>query len=179
MKFEQSEYDSTFGNEVSGVSFDGTGKVGTYLYTAPEIEQGWPHIDEKVAISSSNMLQIRLCLTLLVCNLIDSSKLLRNYCFLTILNKFQVDMYSLGIVFFELWHPFATLMERSIILSDLKQKWKLPPAWASEFPEQAVLLQRLVAPSPSDRPSALEVLQDALPPRMEDEWLKGHLLYII
>ncbi|CAN6448832.1 unnamed protein product [Victoria cruziana] len=133
LKFEQSEYDSSFGNEVSGVSFDGTGKVGTYLYTAPEIEQGWPHIDEKV------------------------------------------DMYSLGIVFFELWHPFATLMERSIILSDLKQKWKLPPAWASEFPEQAVLLQRLVAPSPSDRPSALEVLQDALPPRMEDEWLKDIL----
>ncbi|XP_031478528.1 eIF-2-alpha kinase GCN2 isoform X2 [Nymphaea colorata] len=133
LKFEQSEYDPSFGNEVSGVSFDGTGKVGTYLYTAPEIEQGWPHIDEKV------------------------------------------DMYSLGIVFFELWHPFATVMERSVILSDLKQKWKLPPVWASEFPEQAVLLQRLVASSPSDRPSALEVLQDALPPRMEDEWLKDIL----
>jgi translation initiation factor 2-alpha kinase 4 len=27
---------------------DGTGQVGTYFYTAPEIEQGWPKIDEKV-----------------------------------------------------------------------------------------------------------------------------------
>lgn len=29
-------------------SVEGTGQVGTYLYTAPEIEQGWPKIDEKV-----------------------------------------------------------------------------------------------------------------------------------
>lgn len=29
-------------------SLDGTGAVGTYFYTAPEIVQGWPHIDEKV-----------------------------------------------------------------------------------------------------------------------------------
>ncbi|OMO69391.1 hypothetical protein CCACVL1_19532 [Corchorus capsularis] len=27
---------------------DGTVQVGTYFYTAPEIEQGWPKIDEKV-----------------------------------------------------------------------------------------------------------------------------------
>lgn len=32
----------------TGVSVDGTGQVGTYFYTAPEIEQGWPKIDEKV-----------------------------------------------------------------------------------------------------------------------------------
>jgi translation initiation factor 2-alpha kinase 4 len=30
-------------------SLEGTGQVGTYLYTAPEIEQGWPKIDEKVS----------------------------------------------------------------------------------------------------------------------------------
>lgn len=29
-------------------SLEGTGAVGTYFYTAPEIVQGWPHIDEKV-----------------------------------------------------------------------------------------------------------------------------------
>lgn len=27
---------------------DGTGQVGTPFYTAPEIEQGWPQINEKV-----------------------------------------------------------------------------------------------------------------------------------
>ena len=34
--------------ETVGVSVDGTGQVGTYFYTAPEIEQGWPKINEKV-----------------------------------------------------------------------------------------------------------------------------------
>jgi hypothetical protein len=30
---------------------DGTGQVGTYFYTAPEIEQKWPQINEKVSNS--------------------------------------------------------------------------------------------------------------------------------
>ncbi len=34
--------------DVTTGSLDGTGQVGTYFYTAPEIAQGWPHIDEKV-----------------------------------------------------------------------------------------------------------------------------------
>lgn len=85
-------------------------------------------------------------------------------------------MYSLGVVFFELWHPFVTAMERQIVLSDLKQKGELPPAWIAEFPEQASLLQRLMSPSPSDRPSATELLQNAFPPRMEYELLDSKLL---
>ena len=32
----------------TSASLEGTGAVGTYFYTAPEIQQGWPHIDEKV-----------------------------------------------------------------------------------------------------------------------------------
>ena len=83
----------------------------------------------------------------------------------------QADMYSLGVVFFELWHPFGTAMERHVILSDLKQKGKLPPAWVGEFPDQALLLRRLMSSSPSDRPSATDLLQNAFPPRMEYELL--------
>lgn len=80
-------------------------------------------------------------------------------------------MYSLGIVFFELWHPFGTAMERQIVLCDLKQKGELPPSWVAKFSEQEALLRRLMSPSPSDRPSATELLQDALPPQMEYELL--------
>lgn len=133
LKLEQVDQDSFFPTDATGVSMDGTGQVGTYFYTAPEIEQGWPKIDEKA------------------------------------------DMYSLGVVFFELWHPFVTAMERHIVLSDLKQKGELPPAWIAEFPEQASLLQRLMSPSPSDRPSATELLQNAFPPRMEYELLDNIL----
>ncbi|KAL5703428.1 non-specific serine/threonine protein kinase [Ranunculus cassubicifolius] len=132
LKLEQLDLEPSFPAE-TGVSMDGTGQVGTYFYTAPEIEQGWPKIDEKV------------------------------------------DMYSLGVVFFELWHPFETAMERHIVLSDLKQKGSLPPSWVADYPEQASILRRLMSPSPSDRPSATELLQSALPPRMEDEWLNDIL----
>lgn len=88
----------------------------------------------------------------------------------------QADMYSLGIVFFELWHPFGTAMERHIVLSDLKQKGELPSSWVAEFPDQASLLRLLMSPSPSDRPSATELLQHAFPPRMESELLDSNNL---
>ncbi|XP_049381059.1 eIF-2-alpha kinase GCN2 [Solanum stenotomum] len=132
LKLEQLDQDVD-ASEMIGVSVDGTGQVGTYFYTAPEIEQMWPKINEKA------------------------------------------DMYSLGVVFFELWHPFDTAMERHIVLSDLKQKGEVPPAWAAEFPEQASCLRRLMSPSPSDRPSADELLQNAFPPRMEYEMLDNIL----
>ncbi|XP_058730031.1 eIF-2-alpha kinase GCN2 isoform X2 [Vicia villosa] len=127
LKLEQVDQDSAHLADTIGVSIDGTGQVGTYFYTAPEIEQGWPKIDEKA------------------------------------------DMYSLGVIFFELWHPFGTAMERHVILSDLKQKAGLPPAWVAEFPEQESLLRKLMSLGPSDRPSANELLKNAFPPRMESE----------
>eukprot|EP01018_Ginkgo_biloba_P015528 Gb_22304 [translate_table: standard] len=130
---EQLDRDSFLTSEMNGGSLDGTGQVGTYFYTAPEIEQGWPHIDEKV------------------------------------------DMYSLGVVLFELWYPFATTMERHVILLELKHKTILPHSWATEYLEQAALVQRLMAASPSDRPTALQVLRNELPPRMEDESLNDVL----
>ncbi|KAK9288122.1 hypothetical protein L1049_016570 [Liquidambar formosana] len=133
LTLEQVDQDPGFPTDTTGVSVDGTGQVGTYFYTAPEIEQEWPKIDEKA------------------------------------------DMYSLGVVFFELWHPFGTAMERHVVLFDLQQKGELPPAWVSEFPEQASLLRRLMSPSPSDRPSATELLQHAFPPRMEFELLDNFL----
>lgn len=45
---EQLDHDQYFPSETNGVSMDGTGQVGTYFYTAPEIEQRWPQINEKV-----------------------------------------------------------------------------------------------------------------------------------
>ncbi|KAF7824321.1 eIF-2-alpha kinase GCN2 isoform X3 [Senna tora] len=131
LKLEQLDQDPGHPTDITGVSIDGTGQVGTYFYTAPEIEQGWPKIDEKV------------------------------------------DMYSLGVVFFELWHPFGTAMERHVVLTDLKQKGELPSTWVAKFPEQAALLRKLMSPSPSDRLSATELLQCVFPPRMESELLDG------
>lgn len=85
-------------------------------------------------------------------------------------------MYSAGVIFFELWHPFSTAMERHLVLTDLKLKGDPPVPWATQFPGQSILLRRLLCPSPSERPSAVDLLQNELPPRMEDEWLNGKLL---
>lgn len=51
LKLEQLDQDAAFPMDTGGVSVDGTGQVGTYFYTAPEIEQGWPKIDEKVNVA--------------------------------------------------------------------------------------------------------------------------------
>ncbi|XP_020589730.1 eIF-2-alpha kinase GCN2 isoform X2 [Phalaenopsis equestris] len=133
LNLDQLDHDQYLPDETNGVSMDGTGQVGTYFYTAPEIEQRWPQINEKV------------------------------------------DMYSLGVVFFELWHRFATTMERHITLTDLKQKGVLPNHWIAKFPKQSAILQRLMSPGPADRPSATDLLHNDLPPRKEDEWLNDIL----
>ncbi|KAL3680389.1 hypothetical protein R1sor_023345 [Riccia sorocarpa] len=121
--------------EVVNLSSEGTGQVGTYFYTAPEVEQGLPHVDVKV------------------------------------------DMYSLGVVFFELWTPFGTQMERLITLNELKLRGQLPPNWSSpEFAQQAELVRWLLKPYAPDRPTAAQVLRsELLPPRMANESLNDIL----
>lgn len=49
LKLEQLDQDGGFSMDVAGSGIDSTGQAGTYFYTAPEIEQGWPKIDEKVS----------------------------------------------------------------------------------------------------------------------------------
>lgn len=49
LKLEQLDQDLDAA-ETIGISVDGTGQVGTFFYTAPEIEQGWPKINEKVSL---------------------------------------------------------------------------------------------------------------------------------
>lgn len=49
LKLEQLDQDVDAA-EIVRLSVDGTGQVGTYFYTAPEIEQGWPKINEKVEV---------------------------------------------------------------------------------------------------------------------------------
>ena len=46
----------------------------------------------------------------------------------------KVDLYSLGVIAFELWHPFTTAMERVLVLRDLVEKGVLPPGWPEAHP---------------------------------------------
>ena len=124
-----------------------TGAVGTYLYTAPEIDSGDLH---------------------------QSSK---------------VDLYSAGIVFYEMLRRFSTGMERAVELGALRAaKPKsgssgaadvasvAPEDFRAKFAQQTALVAALLAPDPSERPGASEVLSSGfLPPKGGDEALEDVL----
>ena len=83
-----------------------------------------------------------------------------------------VDMYSLGIVLYELWAPFATGMERIVELSALRQRGKCDKPFAKAHQQAARLIDALIASDPSARPSAPEVLRgDYLPPLSGEDQL--------
>ncbi|KAF9429846.1 hypothetical protein BGZ94_009242 [Podila epigama] len=87
----------------------------------------------------------------------------------------KVDMYSLGIIFFEMCYPLATGMERAMTLRNLQQPEIIFP---KEFPmekmaAQAQVIRALLNHNLKERPTSLEMLQsDLLPPKMEDEYIQ-------
>lgn len=50
----------------------------------------------------------------------------------------KVDIYALGLVFFELKYPFSTMMERVMTLQNIK-KHKYPERFVRELPEEVSL----------------------------------------
>ncbi|KAF9911928.1 hypothetical protein EC991_001834 [Linnemannia zychae] len=87
----------------------------------------------------------------------------------------KADMYSLGIIFFEMCYPLSTGMERAMTLRALQQPEIIFP---KEFPmdkmeRQAQVIRALLNHNLKERPNSLELLQsDLLPPKMEDEYIQ-------
>ncbi|BBN06975.1 protein SPA1-related 3/4 [Marchantia polymorpha subsp. ruderalis] len=71
---------------------------------------------------------------------------------------FASDIYSLGVMFFELFCTFGSEAERIRVMSDLRHRI-LPPRLLSECPKEAAFCLWLLHPEPSSRPKAREVLQ--------------------
>ncbi|KAJ2722072.1 hypothetical protein GGI07_003559 [Coemansia sp. Benny D115] len=70
----------------------------------------------------------------------------------------KADIYSLGIIFFELYYPFATAMERIVTIRQLREDGVFPPEFLQMWPREATLILRLMDPDPDKRPSAREIL---------------------
>ncbi len=96
----------------------------------------------------------------------------------------KADMFSLGILFFEMWSPpFTTLMERAEALIQLRDHKMLPSSWSTcssasssaaagvVVPENVQrIIEWLCDPDPAARPTAAELLASPLlPPKMEVE----------
>ncbi|CAO1630814.1 unnamed protein product [Parajaminaea phylloscopi] len=87
---------------------------------------------------------------------------------------YKVDMYSLGIIFFEMvasGRVYTTGMERVHLLRALRlPSTEIPTSWPSGLVKEKEVVKWLVTHKAEDRPSPLQLLQsDLLPPRLEDE----------
>lgn len=92
-------------------------------------------------------------------------------------NHNKADMYSLGIVFFEMNYTFSTGAERIAVIEDLRKPGIFFPAtWDARRSRQREIITALLQHRPDDRPTALELSQSPLlPQRLEDEYFKGAL----
>ncbi|EKD13488.1 protein kinase [Drepanopeziza brunnea f. sp. 'multigermtubi' MB_m1] len=91
----------------------------------------------------------------------------------------KVDMYSLGIIFFEMcFRPLVPGMDRARVGEGLRQKQPVFPAEfkPSEFLVQTDIILSLLNHSPKDRPSSSELLKSGkLPMQMENETIRQAL----
>ncbi|ORY96927.1 kinase-like domain-containing protein [Syncephalastrum racemosum] len=70
----------------------------------------------------------------------------------------KVDIYSLGIIFFELYQPFTTAMERADAIHRLK-KGVFPDGFVERYAKESALILWMMDSTPSHRPSALQLLE--------------------
>jgi len=83
----------------------------------------------------------------------------------------KVDMYSLGIIFFEMCFPLKTAMERDATIRMIRQKdHTLPDAFKSpEKSAQGSIIMSLISHRPSERPSSAELQRSGkIPMQIED-----------
>ncbi|KAK0555682.1 eukaryotic translation initiation factor 2-alpha kinase [Tilletia horrida] len=90
----------------------------------------------------------------------------------------KVDMYSLGIVFFEMLasqRVYTTGMERVAVLKELRtEKVPFPEQWpGEELSIQSTILRSLLDHNEDARPTAAGLLKsDLLPPKLEDDYIE-------
>nr|XP_019007722.1 PEK/GCN2 protein kinase [Kwoniella pini CBS 10737]OCF46503.1 PEK/GCN2 protein kinase [Kwoniella pini CBS 10737] len=87
----------------------------------------------------------------------------------------KADMYSLGIIFFEMCYAFKTSMERAHILNAVRQPLiTFPPGWPTTHkPNERAIVTRLLSHDPSKRFSATELLRSPLlpsPEKRKEDW---------
>lgn len=88
----------------------------------------------------------------------------------------KVDLFSLGVMTFEVWHPFATAMERAVLLRDLREHGVMPAPFEARHPIVCRLIRWLLGPNPAERPTAVEVLRsELLPPQASGAGAVGGL----
>ncbi|KAI5119391.1 hypothetical protein M0805_005934 [Coniferiporia weirii] len=89
----------------------------------------------------------------------------------------KADLYSLGVVYFEMNYMFRTASERIFVIENLRHPDIIFPSdWDAKRSHQREIITLLLQHDPSHRPTAIQLSQSPLlPPRMEDEYFKEAL----
>ncbi|KAJ5689097.1 Serine/threonine-protein kinase GCN2 [Penicillium macrosclerotiorum] len=94
----------------------------------------------------------------------------------------KVDMYSLGVIFFEMCHPLPTGMERDQTLRAIREKNHTLPATfqQSEKAVQGQIIESLLSHTPSERPTASELLSSGkIPLQVEEETFRRAIVHLL
>lgn len=92
--------------------------------------------------------------------------------------SFSSNIYSLGILFFELFCPFSSEAEQSKIMSDLRHRVP-PPQLLLKWPKEIAFCLWLLHPDPNCRPKLSELLQSEIineARKVLVKWKNAHLL---
>ncbi|KFV61598.1 Eukaryotic translation initiation factor 2-alpha kinase 1 [Dryobates pubescens] len=74
---------------------------------------------------------------------------------------FKSDMYSMGVILLELFQPFGTEMERTEVLTHLRNG-QIPHTFYKKWPVQAKYVKLLTSPSSTERPTAAQLRDSEL-----------------
>lgn len=70
----------------------------------------------------------------------------------------KCDIYSLGLILFEMLHPIKTGMEKHQTFSDLKKKGKVPECFSIKYPHISSVIVKMIDSNPLKRPEIKDVL---------------------
>ncbi|KAJ5979107.1 hypothetical protein N7501_002449 [Penicillium viridicatum] len=94
----------------------------------------------------------------------------------------KVDMFSLGVIFFEMCHPLPTGMERDHTLRQIREKnHTLPPTFQqSDKLLQGQIIESLLSHTPSERPTASDLLSSGkIPLQVEEETFRRAIVHLL
>ena len=72
------------------------------------------------------------------------------------------DIYSLGIIIFEVFSQFKTDMEKIKLIRDLRSRQKLPDDFVSKYPEESELIIKMVDPLRENRPNIRKIIESEI-----------------
>ncbi|KAL4870538.1 hypothetical protein BDV12DRAFT_55654 [Aspergillus spectabilis] len=94
----------------------------------------------------------------------------------------KVDMYSLGVIFFEMCHALPTSMERDHTLRAIREAHHILPQTFQESEKliQGKIIKSLLSHNPSERPAASELLHSGqIPLQVEEETFRRAIMHLL